>query len=209
MSIVPLSSDANYAWEVATLFPQQGDWSEASYLDLTDETHRRIEYTEGRLEFLPMPTEIHEALVQFLFFALYGFVDRRKIGKVYSNGIRVRVGPRKIRFPDVLFLHRDHFALRHNRVWDGADLVMEVVSDQPSDRQRDFEQKLADYAAAGIPEYWVVDADEQRVVVYRLAGNEYALHGGFVRGQQATSQLLAGFSVDVAELFAVADDIPE
>jgi Uma2 family endonuclease len=98
------------------------------------------------LEFSATPAEIHEALLQFLFFALHRFVDDRKLGKVYWNGIRVRVRPRKIRLPDVLFLHKDHYAVRHNRVWDGADLVMEVVSDDPKDRQRDYEQKLLDYA---------------------------------------------------------------
>src|SRR5881275_2730812 len=47
----------------------------------------------------------------------------------------------------------NHFHARHNRVWDGADLVMEVVSDDPKDRARDYQQKLADYAEAKISEY--------------------------------------------------------
>src|SRR3990170_4537478 len=161
MSIAPLSSDADYAWEVATLFPEQGEWSEEAYLDLTDGTNRRIEFTDGRLEFLPMPTEIHESLVRFLFLALYQFVETRKLGEVYFNGIRVRIRPRKIRLPDVLFLHKDHFHVRHNRVWDGADLAIEVVSDDPKDRERDYEQKLADYAEAKVNEYWIVDPERR------------------------------------------------
>jgi len=158
MSSIPAtpSHDPEYAWELATLYPEQGEWSEEEYLELTDHAKRRIEYTEGRLEFLPMPTEVHEAITQFLFLALYQFVDQRKLGKVYSNGIRLRVRPRKLRLPDVIFLHRDHFHARHNRAWDGADLVMEVVSDSPADRQRDYEQRLIDYAEAqglGILDY--------------------------------------------------------
>src|SRR3972149_1350499 len=99
MSSVPYTSshDPDYAWEVATLFPEQGEWSEEAYLDLTDDTNRRIEFTDGRLEFLAMPTEIHEALVRFLFLALYQFVEARKLGEVYFNGIRVRIRPRKMR----------------------------------------------------------------------------------------------------------------
>ena len=71
MSTTPSSqsADADYAWEVATLFPEQGEWSEEAYLDLTDGTNRRIEFADGRLEFLPMPTEVHEAIVQFLLLA--------------------------------------------------------------------------------------------------------------------------------------------
>jgi Uma2 family endonuclease len=159
MSTVPSSqsSDADYVWDVATLFPQQGEWSEEGYLDLTDHSNRRIEFTDGRLEFLPMPTEIHQELVAYLYRALYAFVERFGLGKVHFSGLRLRVRPGKIREPDVIFLHKDHFHARHNRVWEAADLVMEVVSDNPNDRERDYEQKLVDYAEAKVKEYWIVD----------------------------------------------------
>jgi Uma2 family endonuclease len=209
MHITP-SHEHDYAWEVATLFPQQGEWSESEYLDLTDHANRRIELADGRLEFLPMPTEIHEALVKFLLFALDHFVERNKLGKVYSNGIRLRIGPRKVRLPDVIFLHRDHFHARHNRVWDGADLCIEVVSEDHKDRQRDYEQKLLDYAEAKVAEYWIVDFEQQVVVVHRLDDNaQYQVHGRFVAGQQVLSVLLSGFAFNVDAQFGVAKDIPE
>jgi Uma2 family endonuclease len=211
MSTIPSSHsfDSDYVWEVATLFPEQGEWSEEQYLELTDHSKRRIEFTDGRLEFLPMPTELHQELVEYLFLVLRAFVDQRRLGKVHNSGLRVRIRPRKYRFPDVLFLHKDNFQARHNRVWDSATMVMEVVSGDPKDRQRDYEQKLLDYAEAKIGEYWIVDFDRQVVIVHHLAGNRYAVHGEFTRGQQATSMLLAGFSIDVAQLFTLADEIPE
>jgi Uma2 family endonuclease len=211
MSILSSSQslEADYVWEVATLFPQQGEWSESEYLELTDHSSRRIEFTDGRLEFLPMPTEIHQELTAFLYRVLYQFVNQRSAGKVHFSGLRVRIRPGKVREPDVIFLHRDHFHARHNRVWDGADLVMEVVSDDPQDRLRDYEQKLHDYAEAKVAEYWIVDFDRQIVIVHRLDGDRYAVHGEFKRREQATSVLLDGFSIDVAALFAVADDISE
>jgi Uma2 family endonuclease len=156
-----------------------------------------------------MTTESHEALLQFLFLALYQHVEREQCGKVYSSGIRVRIRPDKVRIPDVLFLHRDHYALRHNRVWDGADLAMEVVSDDPKDRERDFKTKLADYAEAGIQEYWIVDYERRHVIVHRLHDGGYVIHGEFVPGERATSALLAGFAIDVTALFAAAEDVPE
>ena len=69
-------------------------------------------------------------------------MESQNFGKVYWTGIRLRIRPRKIRLPDIIFLHKDHFHARHNRAWDGADLVMEVVSEDPKDRQRDYEQEL-------------------------------------------------------------------
>lgn len=211
MSTVPPahSAEADYAWEVATLFPEQGEWSEEDYLRLTDGTNRRIEFTDGRLEFLAMPTEIHESMVRYLFFAIHAFVENQELGKVYWTGIRLRIRPRKIRLPDIIFLHKDHFQARHNRAWDGADLVMEVVSEDPKDRQRDYEQKLLDYAEAKVAEYWIVDYERRVVLVHRLAGDHYELHGEFSHEQQATSALLDGFTIDVQSLFAQADEIPD
>jgi Uma2 family endonuclease len=40
--------------------------------------------------------------------------------------------------------------------WDGADLVMEVVSDKNSPHH--INKKPLEYGKAGIPEYWIVDA---------------------------------------------------
>jgi Uma2 family endonuclease len=211
MSTIPASpsQEPDYAWEVATLFPEQGEWTEEDYLGLTDGTNRRVEFTQGKLEFLPMPTEVHQALTAFLYLALHRFVAERSLGTVHFSGLRVRIRPGKICQPDVLFLHKDHFHVRHNRVWDGADLVMEVVSDDPKDRVRDYEVKLADYAEANIAEYWIVDPLRRVVVIHRLHNGKYAMQGEFISGQQATSAWLEGFSIDVNALFAAAEDIPE
>lgn len=208
-STVSLYDGLEYVWELATLYPAQGAWSEAEYLDLTDHENRLIEFTDGRVEFLPYGTDTHECLVHDLFLALYAVEEKQHLGKVHFHGIRVRLRPNKIRMPDVLFLHKDNLHKRHNRVWDGIDLAMEVVSEYPQFRQRDYETKLADYAEAGIAEYWIVDYERRRVVVHRLDGKQYAIHGEFGPGERATSVLLAGFSIDVAVLFAAADDVPE
>ena len=53
------------AWEVATLFPKQGMWSEAAYLALPG--NRLMELNDGCLEILPMPTYFHELIVEFLY----------------------------------------------------------------------------------------------------------------------------------------------
>lgn len=210
MFTLPSSLPAgDYAWELATLFPEQGGWSEYDYLQLTDDTNGRVELADGRLEILPMPTWLHEAIALYLLKALLKFVDERKLGDVYPNGIRIRAGSGKIRQPDVLFVHRDHFHLRKNRVWDGADLVMEVVSSGAKDRERDYRLKLDDYAESRIGEYWIVDPQRQIVQVHRLQDGTYALHGEFAAGQAATSALLEGFAVEVAALFAVMKEIPE
>jgi Uma2 family endonuclease len=57
-----------------------------------------------------------------------------------------------------------------------------------------------EYAAAGIPEYWIVDPEQSTIRVLALDGDKYRLHGEFGRGQKATSVLLAGFEIQVDEV---------
>jgi Uma2 family endonuclease len=187
-------------WEVAHLFPEQGMWSEEEYLLLNG--NRLLEYSEGYLEVLPMPTELHQALVLFLYRALVQFVSPGTLGKLLVAPFRVRLWSSKFREPDVLFMLKEHAARRHDEFWEGADLVMEVVS--TDDRRRDLETKRREYARAGIPEYWIIDPQPQTITVLRLAEGGYELHGEFGKGSQATSVLLTGFHVDVTAAFQSA-----
>jgi Uma2 family endonuclease len=86
------------------------------------------------------------------------------------------------------------------RAWEGADLVMEVVSEDEESRVRDYETKPPEYAAAGISEYWIVDPQLRRITVLRRRGQAYVLHGKFVDGERVTSRLLSGFGVDVTSV---------
>ena len=110
----------------------------------------------------------------------------------------------KIREPDVLFMLKQHADRLGERFWRGADLVMEVVSDEgdDEDRQHDLIVKRGEYARAGIAEYWIVDPQEEKITVLRLAGKRYVVHGEFVKGTVATSHLLPGFEVDITTAFA-------
>jgi hypothetical protein len=60
------------------------------------------------------------------------------------------------REPDVVVVLPAKAHLVRETFVDGPpDLVVEVVSDDSV--ERDYETKRAEYAAAGIPEYWIVD----------------------------------------------------
>lgn len=181
------------------LLPPQGRWSEEEYLWLTDDTNRLIEFTDGEIEVLPMPTDQHQTLSRFLLFAFWQHIAPLS-GVIQYSPLRVRIRSRKFREPDLLLLLNADDPRRQNRYWLGADLVVEIVS--PDKPERDLVDKRFDYAEAGIPEYWIVNPLNQTVAVLRLDGDEYSEHGIFRSGQQATSVLLPGFVVDVSALFA-------
>lgn len=190
------------AWQIAELYPDQGDWTEEEYLALPG--NRLIELSDGRVEVLPMPTEAHQFIVAYLYRILHEFVMARSLGKVLFAALPVRLKSGKFREPDVRFLSVDHRGRSRGKYWEGADLVMEVVSE--NDPKRDLETKRAEYAKAGIPEYWIVNPRSGQILVLTLEGDEYAVHGQFSAGQVATSRLLAGFNADVAAVFAAANE---
>ena len=73
---------------------------------------------------------------------------------------------------------------------------------EDENRLRDLVEKRDEYARAGIAEYWIIDPQEEKILVLRLAGKRYVVHGEFVKGTVATSHLLPGFEVDVSTAFA-------
>jgi Uma2 family endonuclease len=188
-------------WEIANYFPQQGHWSEDEFLELTD--LYRIEYVDGYLEFLPVPTRTHHELLQYLYERLTAVVRVRDLGKVYMAGYRVRLRPGQYREPDVFYASKRHRL--EERFAHGADLVIEVVARGKENRDRDLREKRREYAAARIPEYWIVDPEMQTITVLALKGRTYRVHGKFKSGQTATSVLLPGFDVDVTACFAASE----
>ena len=196
--------EAEPTWDVAKLFPAQGAWSEEEYLMLPD--NRLTEYSHGRLEVLPMPSFAHQLIVMLLYRMLHAYVANQKLGYAVIAPMRIQLWQGKYREPDVAFMLRANRARIHQQYWDGADLVMEVVS--PDDPLRDAETKRREYAQAGIPEYWLVDPIVGTITVFVLPANanSYDVHGVYTSGETAASVLLAGFTVDVEACFAEAEN---
>ena len=194
----PLEEHAQPAWEVATLFPAQGTWSEEDYLVLP--TNRLVEFSHGEVDVLPMPSQSHQLIVLFLYRMLYAFVSSYNLGTLLIAPLRIRLWPGKFREPDLVLMLTSHDQRRHQTYWEGADLVVEVVS--PDDPRRDLVTKRLEYAQAGIPEYWIVDPEAQHITVLQLENETYVEHGQFGLGATADSVLLAGFAVQVDAVFA-------
>lgn len=170
--------------------------TEAEYLSL--DTPRLVEYLDGFAEELPVATDPHQAMSSEFYDYLKAFVRRRRLGTVRYAPLPVRVEGVRYREPDVMFMSAANDARRHVQYWVGADLVMEVVSE---DRRRDLADKRLDYAAAGIPEYWIVDPLLRTITVLTLAGDAYAEAGVYAAGGTAASVLLAGFAMAVDDVF--------
>ena len=150
------------------ILPRQGCWSDEAYLWLTEHSRRRIELTDGRIEELPVPTFTHQAVLLAFLYRLFHDYLRPRGGVAMVSGLRMRIREGKFREPDLLVLRERSDPRNQDRYWLGADLVAEVVS--PDDPDRDLVEKRADYAEAGIPEYWIADPRDETITVLTLDG---------------------------------------
>src|SRR5262249_22570163 len=126
-------------WEIARLFPLQGQWSEDEYLGL--DGNQLIEFSNGTPEVLPMPTTAHQRLVAYLYGLLHTFVLAYDLGEALFASLPVRLWRGKFREPDIMFMLKRHASRIREEFWRGADLVMEVISDDPESRRRDLLKK--------------------------------------------------------------------
>jgi len=183
---------------VLSLAPIQGLWTEEQYLAMTDHSTRLLEFDNGYIEVLPMPIPEHQKILALLYELFVAFV--RPLGGItLFSPLRVQIRPRTFREPDLVVLQDANDPRQQKRYWLGVDLAVEIVSDD--DPERDTRVKRADYAEAGIPEYWIVNPLDDTITVLVLEGDTYTEYGVFRRGECAASRLLTGFSVDVATVF--------
>lgn len=192
------ATDTRLATLLCNTLPPQGAWNESGYLWLTSHSSRLIEFTDGWLEELPAPTYTHQAILLFLYDIFRAVVHSRG-GTVMAAPLRMRVRQGKFREPDLLLLRDRNDPRCQDRYWLGADLVAEVIS--PDAPDRDLVQKRADYAEAGIPEYWIADPRDETILILELANGTYRELRTYRRGDVAPSPSLDGLRLDVGAAF--------
>ncbi len=95
------ASQVALATLLCEVLPPQGAWSDREYLWLTDHTNRLIELSDGRIQDLPMPTDTHQAVLQYLYLLFRDYLKPRGgVARVAALRMRVRAGT--FREPDLL-----------------------------------------------------------------------------------------------------------
>jgi Uma2 family endonuclease len=133
---------------------------------------------------------------------LKAIASRHRLGHVGHENYLVGLTRNDV-IPDVAFWRAeisDKFTA-DQLIFPPPGLAVEVLS--PSTEEIDRGIKVDDYAANGVTEYWVVDADKQIVEQYVLAGEVYELRA---KAADGTLKLAAmpGVSVPVRAFF---DDV--
>lgn len=126
---------------------------------LPEDDARRFELVEGMLQMSPRPTVDHQFIVTSLAGALNGQLRARELCAVVEVDVVLAAGfPPTLRAPDlvVLSLADARRSLRRCSA-DQVQLAVEIVS--PGSGRTDRVAKLADYADAGIANYWILTSE--------------------------------------------------
>lgn len=165
-----------------------------------DEDNVRRDLIDGELLVTPSPLRRHQRVVGRLFHLLLHYTEEHG-GEALTGPFDVFFSDRNVVEPDVLYVRPENLGRMEERfVRSAPDLVVEVSS--PSTRGVDIVRKKELYERYGVPEYWFVDLDADRIEVYRLHESRYASPVLVTRGQTLTSPLLPGLEVRVDELLA-------
>ena len=168
--------------------------------DYFDISERGWELVDGRLERLPVPTDLHQDLIGVLYERVRDLVPRRH---VKFCGYKLSTIDGRGREPDLMYVA--DLEKWERKGADAADFALEVVSEDRKDHERDYVTKRAEYQAAGIPEYWIVDPQRRQVTHLVLTDGVYvgepAAEGVF------GSVVLPGFEINAATIWdeAVAE----
>lgn len=179
---------------------QNRRWTEELYLTLANSENAFVELSEGKVVIYEMPTPRHQNIVGNLYVALREYDQAAERGKAFVSPMPVRLWRGKFREPDVMFYTSANLERIGERFGGPPDWVAEITS--PSTRDVDILTKAGEYALAGIPEYWLIDLDEQVVSVYVLpeGAETYRLQGKYGLGQEVQAQTLPGFEIAVDKL---------
>jgi Uma2 family endonuclease len=178
--------------------------TEEEFLAWCDED-TRAEWIEGDVVLMSPANVEHVLLSGFTYEVLSTFVRRRRLGKAFQTDLMVRVKGGRLGIPDLSFVTTDRLSLLTEKLCDGApDLIVEVVS--PDSIDRDWHDKFAEYAAAGVAEYWIVDPLQDCLAAFTLAdGGRYV---AITENEgKIASVVVPGFYLRTTWLFG--DELPD
>ena len=167
-----------------------------------DDNFRR-ELIEGELIVTPAPSTRHQDAVLELGAALLAHTKQHG-GRVFVAPTDVFLSDSNVVEPDALYVRPDNVGrVEVKFVRSAPDLVVEVSS--PSTRRLDLVRKRELYERFGVPEYWYVDLEAERVEVQRLEDERYGPPELRLRHERMETPLIPGFSIAVDELLGPSE----
>lgn len=162
----------------------------------------RYELINGELFVSCAPGIPHQRVLMNL---ILGFGDYLKIhpigilvpgaGAIFSDYDAV--------IPDLAFVRNERWdqVVTGEKFTGALDLVIEILSPGSQNRRRDLSSKRKLYGKYGVKEYWIVDSENQSILIFRLREQGFGEPAIFADDQELTSPLLPGFQLKASAVF--------
>jgi Uma2 family endonuclease len=164
-----------------------------------DDDGNRYELIEGELYVSTAPGLPHQLVLQNLQVALVIFLHKNPIGRVAPGAGAVFSNFDAV-IPDLVFVSNERWSeiVANDRFNAAPDIVIEVLSPGSENRRRDLVAKRRLYHKYGVQEYWIVDQQNQSVLMCRYPMTDEVI---FKALDILKSDLLPGFEISVENLF--------
>lgn len=162
---------------------------------------QRAELIDGELYMMATPNMVHQRLVMEISFRIRDYIGRKKGScEVFPAPFAVFLNADNDIYlePDISVVC-DANKLTEEGCQGAPDWIIEIVS--PSSKRLDYYVKLFKYRTAGVREYWIVDAEKNRVMVYNFeqdAVEEYSF------ADKVKAGIYEEFQVDFSEIRILA-----
>ncbi|MEM1280552.1 MAG: Uma2 family endonuclease [Cyanobacteria bacterium P01_H01_bin.152] len=181
----------------------------ADYLAYDDGSDTRYELFNGELIELLPESGFNVEIATYLLLKLASIVGYRRV-RAHNLELEVRGEPRN-RYPDLTVIREEHVALlkRRNTIrltMPPPLLVVEIVSPGEIQRHRDYVAKRTQYEDLGVPEYWIVNPQEQTVSVFTLPGERYGEPQVLTDLDRLSSPQLSTLDIAIADLFTTVEN---
>jgi Uma2 family endonuclease len=168
-----------------------------NWLRLPNAENGTDEVVNGELRLVPTRLYPHAQIISNLIRCLSHLPEN---AAVYGSGIGLMISrdPLTCRSPDIAVFWRERMVIQDGLYWSAPDLIVEVLS--PSENRRRKEEKLADYAAIGVPEVWLVSPEAETVEVRLLKEGRLQRTAILAEGSLQPSQF-AGVAISIPAIF--------
>lgn len=171
------------------------------FVELPENQGRRYELDEGVIVEMPPSRPINSIVAMRIGHFLNVFVIPRNLGYITGADGGYRVGPKKVRQPDVGFISKARLPNIPERIELAPDLAVELVSEE------DILKKAREYLTAGTKLVWAVYSDDREVLAMRLDADGKLITEIFdIDATLTCEDVLPGFTLRVRDIFPADEE---